>query len=80
MAQTPPSVPDPRLTHTMSIRQSAIRIKAATDQILLDLAHGRPMRAAGRKVAAEMLALCEAMGALSEAERAAARQRGEMAA
>ena len=79
MTATRPA-PDPRLAPTMSVRQSAIRLEAGAKQILIDLAHGRPMFASGRKVAAELLALCEAMGALAEAERTAARQRGEVAA
>ncbi len=63
-----------------SVRTSAIRIKNIAEQILLDLAHGRLVRANGRLIATEAIALCEAIALLTEADKAAARQRGEVAA
>ncbi len=62
-----------------TVRTSAIRIKNVAEQILLDLAHGRLVRANGRTIAVEAIALCEAIALLTEAEKAAARQRGEAA-
>ena len=63
-----------------TVRTSAIRIKNVAEQILLDLAHGRLVRANGRLIATEAIALCEAIALLTEAEKAAAKQRGEVAA
>ena len=83
MAQTPPRPrPDDtaRGLSAANVRTSAARIKNIAEQILIDLAHGRLVRSNGRLVAAEAIALCEAIALLAEAEKAAARQRGEMAA
>jgi hypothetical protein len=82
MAQTQPSpyIDSARRQHTMHARQSAVRIRSFTEQILLDIAHGRPVRANGRKVATEALALCEALAALGLAEEMAARTMREAAA
>ena len=68
-----PHIDSARRQHAMHARQSAVRIKAAAEQILLDLAHNRPVRANGRKVATEALALCEALAALGLAEEMASR-------
>ena len=62
-----------------AVRTSAIRIKNVAEQILLDLAHGRLVRGNGHLIATEAIALCEAIALLTEAEKVAARQRGEAA-
>ena len=63
-----------------NVRTSAVKFKHAAEQILLDLAHGRLVRSSGRLIAAEVIALCESIALLDAAEKAAARQRGEVAA
>ena len=78
MAQTPPA-PHHTRAHR-DVRTSAIKIEAAARQILIDLAHGRLVRSSGRLIAAEIIILCEAITLAAEAEKAAARQRGELAA
>ena len=65
---------------TANVRTSAVKIKHAVDQVLLDLAHGRLVRSSGRHIAAEVIVLCETMALLDKAEKDAARQRGEVAA
>ena len=77
MAETPPALhPDIELRqHTARVRTSAVKIKAAASQILIDLPHGRLVRSAGRQLAAEVIALCEAQEAVAQAEKAAARTR-----
>jgi hypothetical protein len=78
-ATRPAPQPDERRQSATIVRTSAIRIRNVADQILLDLAHGRMVRANGRLIATEAIALCEAIALLTEAEKAAARQRGEAA-
>ena len=58
----------------------AVKVKAGATQILTDLAHGRLVPSASRKLNAEVFELGEAQAALKQAQKAAARQRGEMAA
>ena len=78
-ATRPGPQPDERRQSAITVRTSAIRIRNVAEQILLDLAHGRLVRANGRTIATEAIALCEAIALLTEAEKAAARQRGEAA-
>ena len=76
MAQTPPlrgPAPPVITQHTTHLRQSAIRIRAMAEQILIDQSNGRVVRALGRNLHAEVLALNEAMTALALAEEYAAR-------
>jgi hypothetical protein len=75
MAQTPPrSLGSAHQQHALFARQSAMRVKACAEQILLDLAHGRPpVRANGRQVVSDALALCEALAAMMAYEEIAAR-------
>ena len=83
MAEIPPSPHHPEITrqrHATQVRASAVRARAALDQILIDLARGRLVRSSGRLIAAEVTVLCEAIALMAEAEKAAARQRGEEAA
>ena len=68
-----PHIDTARRQHATYARQSALRIKSYAEQILLDLAHGRPVRANGRQVAVDAVALCEALAALAMAEEFAAR-------
>ena len=63
-----------------NVRTSAVKLKHAAEQILLDLAHGRLVRSSGRLIAAEVIVLCESIALLDAAEKAAARLRGEVAA
>lgn len=63
-----------------AVRTSAIKIEAAARQILIDVAHGRLVRSSGRLIAAEIVVLCEAIAVAAEAQKDAARQRGEVAA
>jgi hypothetical protein len=61
-------------THAQFARQSAVRVKACAEQILLDIAHGRPpVRSNGRQIIADALALCEALAALAAYEEITAR-------
>ena len=66
--------------HDVNVRTSAAKIEAAARQILIDRRHGRLVRSAGRQIAAEVIALCESITLLAEAEKTMARQRGEVAA
>ena len=75
-----PYIDSARRQHAALARQSAVRIRAYAEQILLDLAHGRPVRANGRQVATDAMALCEALAAMALAEEIAAREKGQMAA
>lgn len=80
MAQTPAG-PQPRTDTThrqqaLYVRQAALQIKALADQILLDHARGRVVRANGRQIIAIAVALCEASALLAEQTAA----RGEVAA
>ena len=82
MTATRPA-PHPEIARQQSaanVRTSAVKIRHAAEQILMDLAHGRLVRSNGRLVAAEAVALCESIALLAEAEKAAARLRGEIAA
>ena len=80
MPQTPARPqPDERRQSATAVRTSALRIKNVAEQILLDLAHGRLVRGNGHLIATEAIALCEAIALLTEAEKVAARQRGEAA-
>ena len=83
MTATRPIAPHPDIARQQAaanVRTSAVRVKNIAEQILIDLAHGRLVRSNGRLVAAEAIALCEAIALQAEAEKAAARQRGEAAA
>ena len=83
MTATRPNAPHPDIARQQSaanVRTSAARIRNITEQILIDLHHGRLVRSNGRLIATEAIALCEAIALLGEAEKAAARQRGEIAA
>lgn len=83
MPETPADPRHPEITrqhHAAQVRTSAVRAKAGLEQILHDLARGRVVRSSGRLIAAEVTALCEAIALLAEAEKAAARPRGEAAA
>ena len=82
MPQTPagPQSDIARAHHAANVRRSAVKIEAAAKQILIDAARGHLVRSSGRLIAAEVIALCEAIALLAEAEKAVARQRGEVAA
>ena len=69
-----------RRQHAVNVRTSAARIQNAAKQILADSAHGRLVRSSGRQIAAEVTVLCEEIALLAQAEKEAARQRGEIAA
>lgn len=69
-----------RIHHAANVRTSAVKAEAAARQILIDLAHGRLVRSSGRDLAAIVTVLCEAIALAADAEKAAARQRGEFAA
>ena len=79
-ATRPAPRPDDTPRHQHAVLMSAVKIQAAASQILTDRAHGRLVRSSGRLIAAEVIILCEAIALLDEAEKAAARQRGEIAA
>ena len=81
MPQTPAPHPDiARAHHAANVRRSAVKIEAAAKQILIDAARGHLVRSSGRLIAAEVIALCEAIALLADAEKAVAKQRGEVAA
>ena len=69
----PRSIVSAQYQNTQFARQSAVRIKAAANQILLDIAHGRLVRSSGRQIAADALALCEALAVLAAYEEMTAR-------
>ena len=75
MPQTPPRpLSSAQQQHAQFARQSAARIKACAEQILLDVAHGRPpVRSNGRQIVADALALCEALAAMAACEEIQAR-------
>lgn len=75
MAETPP-----RPQHVTQVRTSALRAKKILEQILHDLNRGHLVRSNGRLIAAEVVVLCEAIALATEAQRDAARLRGEAAA
>ena len=75
MPQTPA-----RPQHVTQVRTSALRAKKILEQILHDLNRGHLVRSNGRLIAAEVVVLCEAIALATEAQRDAARQRGEAAA
>ena len=75
MAETPP-----RPQHVTQVRTSALRAQKILEQILHDLNRGHLVRSNGRLIAAEVVVLCEAIALATEAQRDAARQRGEAAA
>ena len=75
MAETPP-----RPQHVTQVRTSALRAQKILEQILHDLNRGHLVRSNGRLIAAEVVVLCEAIALATEAQRGAARQRGEAAA
>ena len=55
-------------TRHQHARQSAARIKAYAEQVLIDLNRGRPVRANARQIAADALALCETLAAMAAIE------------
>jgi hypothetical protein len=61
--------------NTVFARQSANRIRAYADQILIDISRGHLVRANARQIALDALALCEALAVMAAAEEAAARPR-----
>lgn len=79
MPQTrPPRTTSPAVIHhqnTVFARQSAMRIKAYAEQILLDIARGHLVRANARQIVVDGLALCEALAVVATTEEAAARTR-----
>lgn len=77
MAETQPRrqpLPPVITEHTVHLRQSAHRIITMAEQVLIDQRRGRVVRDLGRKLHAEVLALCEAMTVLAEEEKRAARE------
>jgi len=79
MAQTQPRTPPvsdtTRNQNAVFARQSAVRIRAYADQILIDLTRGHLVRANARQIAVDALALCEALAVIAATEEAAARTR-----
>jgi hypothetical protein len=77
MTETRPD-PDPNieLRHLAAQeRTCAALVKAAANQILIDSAHGRMVPGSGRKLATQVVALCEAQAVLARALKTAARTR-----
>jgi hypothetical protein len=76
----PPAPIDLELRQLASqVRTCAAQIRAGADQILIDAAHGRLVRSAGRDLAVKVTALCEAQAALGQAQKTAARTAREAA-
>jgi hypothetical protein len=56
-------------------RQSVNRIKAYSEQILIDMSRGHLVRANARQIVLDALALCEALAAMAVYEESAVRNR-----
>ena len=64
MAETPPAPYNH--AHHMSVKQAATLIRRGAEQILLDLDRGHLVRSSGRKIAADVAILVEAIAELAE--------------
>ena len=80
-ATRPAPQPDTELRQLATqVQIAAVKVKAGATQILTDMAHGRLVPSASDKLAVEMIGLCKAQAALTQAQKTTARQRGEAAA
>jgi hypothetical protein len=65
--------------HAHSVQRSALRIKNCADQVLQDMAHGRPPGTAARQIAADVQDLLRSLAVLGVLDEVAAMLRMQAA-